>query len=212
MTRSPRIGPHSPLFIYHLLVNRTRPRRRLRRDRAVRNPNINQRLHRLHVPFTQQPKQHRHVDKMHKARIQVCPPATGLIAPHLDVPEGLDEMRVVDVRVQPEHLPEDRLDVRDEVLGEAGAFANPVMPGERGEWERRGGGPSSDGRVGAWGVEPAGSIFGRGMGERVGGENAGVAELAADPALHHAGVLGRGDTDGLFLMVEPGVSVGAVGG
>ena len=50
------------------------------------------------------------------------------------------------------------------------------------------------------------------MGESIGGEDAGVAKFAADPALDHAGVLGRGDTDGLLFVVEPGVGVSAVGG
>lgn len=51
----------------------TSPTRRIRRNRPIRHPDINQWLHWLHVPISQQPVKFRHGNEVHETRIEVSP-------------------------------------------------------------------------------------------------------------------------------------------
>lgn len=107
--------------------------------------------------------------------------------------EGLGEMGPVEVSIDAEHLAEDGLAYVDEVLGKAGAFADPIgltRVGELGE-----------GRRGDAGVVRVGDARG------VGGEDIGVVDLARDPSLHKSHVFSGGKFNGLSAAVEPGEGV-----
>ena len=188
--------PSSPLLLRH---DDARPGRRLGRDAPVGDPDINEGLHGLHVALGQQAEELGDGDEVDEAAVEVGPAAGGRVLV-LDVVEGVQPVGVVDVRVQPEHLPEDGLAVVEEGLREASGLAHPVVAG----------GEGAEG----WGeghgvVGPAGRVVILGDDEVVGGEDVRVGELAADPALHHADVVRGGDFDGVLVAVEPGVGVGA---
>ena len=187
----------------------TRARRRLCGDAAVRDPDIDQGLHGLHVALGQQAEQLGDADEVDEAAVEVGPAAGGRVL-RLDVVERVQPVGVVDVRVQAEHLPEDGLAVVEEGLRETGALADPV--GTAGEGAQRGGGgrrARGDGGAGVGAVEPAGEVVRRCAGDGVRGEDVRVGQLAADPALDHADVVWGRDLDGVLVAVEPGVGVRA---
>ena len=185
------------------------PIRRIRRDAPIRHPDINQRLHRFHVPRAHQPKQLHNRNEVHKARVQIRPPTSIAVR---NVPERVHPVRVVQVPVDAEELAEDSFDVVEERLGEAGGFADPVAACELGKGRVEGrwaGGDGGPGRGGEVDVVEAGVRLCRGHGgERwVRGEDARVVDLADDPALHELDVVHGGNFDGLFVAIEPGVDV-----
>lgn len=160
---------------------RHRIRLTLRRKRPIRRPQINQRLHGLQVLHLQQVQRRRRQQEVAEATIQLLL--------EVEVVEGVDKVRVVQVRVDAEHLAEDGLADAAELLGEPAALAEPVV-GRRG-----------CGRGGEGCVERVGDAFG------VRGEDSGVVDLAGNPALHEGDVLIGGQLDGLVAAVEPGVGV-----
>lgn len=143
------------------------------------------------------------MDEVDEARVQLLV--------RVDVPEGLEPVAVVDVRVDSHHLAVDALDVAFEGLGEAGGLTEPVATGELGE-----GGVKGRGREGlrsgvSWGAA-AGGVGGgvRVQGRGVCGEDGGVRDLAYDPFLDKEDVLDGGDFDGFLVAVEPCVCVAVV--
>lgn len=66
---------------------------RVRRDRTIRNPDIDERLHRLHVLFGQQAKEFSDADEVHEAGIEVSPPRGVGTSAHM--PKRVDPMRMV---------------------------------------------------------------------------------------------------------------------
>ena len=98
-------------------------------DASIHNPNVYQRLHRLQILVGEETKQLGHGDEVYEAGIEVGPPATGRVGV-VDVPKGIDPVRVIDVGVDPEYLPEDGLAVCEEVLREACRFAHPIVARE----------------------------------------------------------------------------------
>ena len=196
--------------------NRTSPAGRIRRNTPVGNPNIHQWLHRLEVLLAQQTKQLGDRNEMHEQRVEVRPagaaPSKALGAAGVDVPEGIHPVRVVDVRVHAEDLPEDGAAVGEEVLREAGRLADPVAACELRERRveiRRAGG---DGRAGpaAGHRHAARRVDGGRTGQGVGRKGDRVGELADDPAADEVDVLVCGDFDGFLCVVQPGVGVASV--
>lgn len=59
------------------------------RDASVRDPDVDERLHGLHVFVAEQAEQLRHGDKVYKAAVEVSPATGGWVAA-VDVPEGVD--------------------------------------------------------------------------------------------------------------------------
>lgn len=66
---------------------------------------------------------------MHEAGVEIRPAGTWWIG-IVDMPEWIDPVGVIDVRVDSEDLAEDGLAVREEVLGKSGGFADPVVARE----------------------------------------------------------------------------------
>lgn len=186
---------HHNLRLHHLrssqqclpdLHIRHRIRLTLGRKRPIRGPQVNQRLHGLQLVRLQQVQRRRRQDEMAEAAVELLL--------QIQMIERVDKMRVVEMRIDAEHLQKDGLADAAKVLGEAGALAEPVgfaAAGGGGRRRRRG-----EGRVD--GVRDA-----RG----VGGEDLGVVDLARDPALHERDVLVGRQLHGLVAAVEPGVGV-----
>ena len=196
--------PHSSSSRHSALPTRA-PRRHLlglhsRGQESLLRPQIDQGLHRLDLLIANQPKQPSNVDEMDKARVQL------LVRAH--VPERLQPVPVVDVRVAPHHLPVDALDVTLEGLREAGGLAEPFAAGElrqRSVERRRGEGLrcAVSWSCGAGGVGAGVDVRGSG----VCGEDGRVVDFADDPFLHQVDVLDGGDFDGFLVVVKPGVCV-----
>ena len=98
------------------------------RNRTIGDPDVDQRLHGLHVLFTEEAEQFGDADVVNETRVEVGP--TIRVAATGDVPERVDPMGVVDVSVDTEDLAHDVFDVVVEVFGKADAFSNPVMTGK----------------------------------------------------------------------------------
>lgn len=128
----------------------------------------------------------------------------------MDVPERFYEMGVIEMSVDAEHLAPCSAYVARERLWEAGCLAEPIAAGKIGESTVEGGRAGGNGalvsrNVGSWvaGLEGrSASAKGRIRGERVR-----VMDLADNPALHQHDVLTGWDTNGIALIVEPGVGI-----
>ncbi len=83
-------------------------------DRPVDDEDIDEFLHGFEVSICEQAVQLADADKEAEAAVQVG--AAGLV----DVPEGVDEVRVVEVGVDAEHLAPGRAHITEETLWEAG--------------------------------------------------------------------------------------------
>jgi hypothetical protein len=81
--------------------------------------NVDQPLQWLHILSAEQVVVHCDGDKMYEAAIELQVP--------IDVPEWVLPMTVVEVRIATKHLLDDASDVRVEIGGEAGGFADPVI-------------------------------------------------------------------------------------
>ena len=139
----------------------------------------------------------------------------------IQVPERLQPVAVVQVRVAAHHLPVYAADVGLKVLRKAGCLAEPVPAREhaqrrvqrgRAGWNGRRGATGCGGGVARYCGGGGGCGRGRsGVRGRVGGEERGVADLAEDPLLDQVDVLEGGDADRLLVAVEPGVCVSCSG-
>ena len=176
--------------------------RRIRRNRSVGDPDVDERLHRLHVFLLEKTEQHGDGDVVHESRVEVT---VGT-----DVPEWFLPVRVVQVRVQSEHLAEDRLEVSEEGFRETGRLSHPVMPCQRGEWCGQSGRAHGNGGIGTGSIEAARSVSGRRSRRGFGREGFRILDLAHNPTLHKGYVLIRRYFDGGFFVVEPSVGVAAV--
>ena len=148
----------------------------LRGECTFRSPKINQRLHRLDVLWPQEIKCRCGQDEVTEATVQLLL--------EVQMIERLQEMVPVEVGVHTEHLQEDGSADSDEVFGEATALANPFLASGLRALLRHGG--VRDARVITW-------------------EDAGVVDLARDPALHEGDVLVSWELDGFMAAVEPSV-------
>lgn len=92
-------------------------------DRAIGDKDVDELLHGFEVTICEQAVQLADADKEAEAAVQVG--AAGLV----DVPEGVDEVGVVEVGVDAEHLAPGGAHITQEALGEAGCFAEPVTAG-----------------------------------------------------------------------------------
>jgi hypothetical protein len=156
--------------------------RSIRWDGAIGNPNVDERLHGLHVLLRKQAKELGDGDVVHKAAVEVSPAAAGRVVV-VDVPERVNPVGVVEMRVDAEYLAEYGLAVSEEVLWEAGGFAKPITFG------------GGSGGVGACLID------------KVGWEDFVVRELADDPTLDERNVLDCGNPHWLFLRVKPGIGM-----
>lgn len=155
----------------------------LRGECTFRSPEINQRLHGLDVLWPQKIERGCGQDEVTEATVQLLL--------EVEMIEGLQEMVPVEVGVHTKHLQEDSPADADEVLGKATALADPFLASGLGALLRHGG--VGDTRVVAW-------------------EDAGVINLARNPALHEGDVLVCWQLDGLVAAVEPSVGVVAASG
>lgn len=179
-----------------LLLGRAR-----HRQEALLRPQLDERQHGLDFLVADEAVQATDVDEVDEARVELLV--------RVDVPEGLQPVAVVDVRVAPHHLPVDALDVALERLREARRLAEPLAACELGERGVEGGG--GEGLRGiVYGGSGTGGV-GRGVdqGGGVCGEDGGVVDLADDPFLDEVDVLDGGDLDGLLVVVKPCVCVSA---
>lgn len=108
--------------------------------------------------------------------------------------EWLDEVGMVHVCVNAEHLQEDSLADLEEVLGKTAPPADPVTVVGVG-----------DAREGLLGCD--GRVDGKGDAGRIGGEDVGVVDLPGYPPLHEGYVLVCRQFDGLITAVQPCVRV-----
>lgn len=157
------------------------PLSRVRGNGSVGNPDIDQRLHWLHILLRQQAEELGDGNEVHEARIEIRPAIGVGTAAH--VPERVDPVGVVEVGVQAEDLTEAGLDVAVEGLWKTGALAEPVAACERGEGGGGGGGACCDRGVRIGGVEAAGGVGRGAAGDVVGGKGFGVVHPSDDPAL-----------------------------
>lgn len=156
---------------------------RLRRNPLLLDEQVNQGLHGLHLLVRDQLIILGDGDKVHKAHVQ------DVVL--VDVPEGVQPVSVVQMRVAAEHLLHDTLAVLVEGLWEPTGLSNPLIwvtiRSKRGGGICRGSGRSSDGS----GVLDGGGF--RNAGDLLGGEHNGVMYLADDPLLDTVDEFGRGD-------------------
>ena len=94
------------------------------RNRPVGDPNVDQRLHRLSIPVREKAVEFSDRAKMDEARVEVSP-TLPIVLP-AQVPERVDPMRMVEVRVDAENLTKACAAVMEECFRKARAFANPV--------------------------------------------------------------------------------------
>ncbi len=85
-------------FINLSLGNCKRPIRTVRRDRSIRSPDIDEILHGLEIPIANQAKEFANADEIAERGVQVH------VVGAVDVPERVQEMGVVEVGVDSEHL------------------------------------------------------------------------------------------------------------
>lgn len=152
---------------------------RLRRDALLLNEQVDKGLHGLHFLVRDELVVLGHRDKVDKAHVENVM--------LVNVPEGVQPVRVVQVGVASEHLLHDALAILVERLREATGFANPLLPG------------SSAGtacfidRKGVW---YTGNLFR--------GEHNRVVNLADNPFLNTVDELGGRDLSGTTVD-QPGV-------
>lgn len=148
---------------------------------------------------------------MDKTAVQIRPSVP--VTPACDVPERIDPVRVIQMPIKPENLAEDGLDVAKKSLWESALFAYPVVASKLGQRSSEVGRPEGNGRSGSRGAEAARGVSGgSGRDGGVGGEGFWVVDFADDPALNQGDVLGGGDFDWYFVIVEPGVCVATKAG
>lgn len=94
------------------------------RNRPVGNPNVDQRLHRLRIPVREKAIEFGDRAEVDEARIEICP-TLSVVLP-AQVPERVDPMRVIEMRVDSEDLTEACAAVVEKCFREACALANPI--------------------------------------------------------------------------------------
>ena len=94
------------------------------RNRPIGNPNINQRLHWLRILVREKAVEFGDCAKVDKARIEVGPPLS-IVLP-AQMPERVDPMRMIEMRVDTENLTKACATVVEERLGKACALAKPI--------------------------------------------------------------------------------------
>ena len=94
------------------------------RNRPVSDPNVDQRLHRLSIPIREKTVEFGNRAKMDEARIKVGP--TLSITLPAQVPERVDPMRMIEMRVDAENLTKACAAVMEERFWKACALANPI--------------------------------------------------------------------------------------
>lgn len=173
---------------------------RIRRNRSVRDPDVNQWLHGLQIFRPQKTKQQGDGDVVHKGGVEV--------AVRADVPERMLPVRVIQVCVDAEHLTEDCLDVSEEGFRESGRLAHPVASSQRCGWSGQSGRAHCDGSSGTRSGDS--TVCSRRINGWFGREGFRIMDLAHDPTLYKADVLRRGYFDRDFLVIEPSVGVAAI--
>lgn len=158
----------------------------LRRDPLLLDEKIDQGLHGFHFLVGHQPVVFGHGDKMDEAHVQ------DIVL--VDVPKGIEPMRVVQMGVAAEHLLHDALAVLIEGRWETAGLADPFLPI---------GGSSRAGRVGTGNFVERESF--RDTGHLIGRKHDRVMNLADNPLLHAVNELRGGDL-GSTAIHEPGVS------
>jgi len=169
--------------------------KRLRGNPLLLDEQVDQRLHGLHLLFGDQLIVLGDGDKVHEAHVQ------DVVL--VDVPEGVQPVGMVEMRVAAEHLLHDALAVLVEGLREPTGLSNPVV------WVTiRSGGVGGVCRSLGRGSRGGGGILhGGGFGgasHLLGGEHDGVMDLADDPLLNAVDEFGSGDL-GCAAVHEPGV-------
>ena len=96
-------------------------------DRTVGDPDVDQLLHRLEITVREQSEQFTQAYEVAESRVEVH------VSSFVDVPEGIHEVRVIEMGVDAEHLTPCGADVAHEAFGETCRFANPVAASEVGE-------------------------------------------------------------------------------
>lgn len=152
---------------------------RLRRDPLLLDEQVDKGLHRLHFLVRHELVVFGHRDKVDKAHVENVM--------LVDVPEGVQPVRVVQVGVASEHLLHDALAVLVERLREAAGLADPLLPGSSA-------GPARF--IDCKGVWYTGNLF-RGEHDR-------VVNLADNPFLNTVDELGGRDLGGTTVN-QPGV-------
>ena len=94
------------------------------RNRPVGNPDVDQRLHRLRVPIRKKAVELGDSAKVDEARIEVSP-ALSIILP-AQVPERVNPVRMIEMRVDAEDLAKARAAVVEKCLRKASALADPI--------------------------------------------------------------------------------------
>lgn len=166
-----------------------------RRNPLLLDEQVNQRLHGFHLLVRDQLVILGDGDKVYEAHVQ------DVVL--VDVPEGVQPVGMVQVRVAAEHLLHDTLAVLVEGLRESTGFSDPLIRvsirSGRVGGVCRGSGRSSDGSGGVF----HGGGFG-GTDHLLGGEHDGVMNLADDPLLDAVDEFGSGDLS-CAAVHEPGV-------
>ena len=114
------------LAIRHLLRghNSTSTVRCVGRNRPIGNPNVDQRLHWLRIPVREQSVEFGDRAKVDEARVEVSPSLSVVLS--AQVPERVNPMRMIEMRIDAEYLTKTCAAVVKECLRKACAFANPI--------------------------------------------------------------------------------------
>ena len=147
-------------------------------NRSIGNPNVDQRLHWLRIPVREQSVEFGDRAKVDKARVEVSPTLSVILS--TQVPEGVDPMRMIEMRIDAEYLTKTCAAVMEECLRKACTLANPVT---------------------TFSIRTARRVWtGRSSGN-LGRERFGVVNLASHPPLDQRDVLRCRYGNWVFLMV-----------
>ena len=148
---------------------------------------------------------------MDEAGVEISPALVVVVA--AEVPERVNPVRVVEMRIHAEDLTEARTDVVEERFRKTCILAKPISACQDRKRCLKISRSSSDWSFGQWCIEAARSESGGAASNsrRIDGEYFRVLKLPSHPSLNQRDVLGRGDRNWLFLVVKPGISMSNVG-
>ena len=158
------------------------------RNRPIGNPNVDQRLHRLCISVREKAVEFGNCTKVDKARVEVSP-TLPIVLP-TQVPERVDPMGMIEMRVDAENLTKACAAVMKECFGKACTLANPIA---------------------AVDIDGPERVCTRRSSRSFSRERFGVVNLAIHPPLDQVNVLGRRHRDRIFLVVQPGIRVAVEG-
>jgi len=163
------------------------------------HPDLNERLHWLHLLLSDQVEQPTHVDEVDEARVKL------LVG--VDVPERIQPVTVINVSIAAHHLSVYALNVRLEVLRETRGLSEPVAPGQSGERCVEISRTRRDRSVCSGCRDSTRWICGWCLECDIDWKEIGIADFPVDPLLDQLNVLARWYLNWPLMIVQPSVRV-----